>query len=114
MKQEIKDLIDDLYNKRPNWEGDIIDLPDAEKDMLVLWWLLAYPSWQDDYISPAIETAKRVGYLRLLYKSKDSASVMLKDEMYLSLETTLRECVLEYYVENHMKPEAFAGYERGQ
>jgi hypothetical protein len=113
MKKQVKDYVDDLVH-RCDWEGDVIDLSDDQKDALVLEWLLAYPSWQDDYISPAICVSKRVGYLRLLYRSNDPASLMLKDEMYLSLETTLRESVLEYYGETYTKPEAFAGYEAGQ
>jgi hypothetical protein len=116
MKQQVKDYIDSLIYGGDNFQGDIIDLSDEQKDTLVLEWLLAYPSWQDDYIPAFLCNSKRVGYLRLLYKCNDPASQMLKDEMYLSLESTMRDLIEEYYQQEHtnLKPEPFAGYERGQ
>ena len=68
MKQQVKDYIDSLIYGGDNFQGDIIDLSDEQKDTLVLEWLLAYPSWQDDYIAPCLCNSKRVGYLRLLHK----------------------------------------------
>lgn len=116
MKQEIKWLIDDFVRADAKWEGDIIDLCDGKKDVLSYEWLRAYPSWLDDYLPVAITgTVSQIEYLDVLYrKGNDKASLMLKDALYLSLETSLREIVQEHFCTEHMEAETFAGYERGQ
>ena len=47
-------------------------------------------------------------------QGNDRASLMLKDAIYLSLETTIRDRVEEYYLAEHAEAEPFAGYEAGQ
>tara|TARA_R110000765_G_scaffold348289_1_gene438398 strand:- start:369 stop:719 length:351 start_codon:yes stop_codon:yes gene_type:complete len=116
MKQELRWLIDDLVRADAKWEGDIIDLCDGKKDVLCYEWLRVHWSWLDDYLPVAITgTVHQIQYLDALYaQGSDRASLMLKDAIYLSLETSIRDAVLEYYSEEHMKAEAFAGYEAGQ
>lgn len=116
MKNEIKFLIEDFYNKYDNWDGDIIDLEDEDKDVLCYEWLKAYPSWLDDCMPACISsTASQLQYLELLYtKGTDTVSETLKGIIYLDLECSMRERVQEHFCEAHMKPEPFAGYERGQ
>jgi len=116
MKQEIKWLIDDFVRADAKWEGDIIDLCDGKKDVLCYEWLRAYPSWLDDYLPVAITgTVSQIEYLDVLYRQgNDKASLMLKDALYLSLETSLRDTVEEYYLEEHVEAEPFAGYGAGE
>ena len=116
MKQEIKWLIDDFVRADAKWEGDIIDLCDGKKDVLCYEWLRVHSSWLDDYLPVAITgTVHQIEYLDALYaQGNDRASLMLKDAIYLSLETTIRDRVEEYYLEEHAEAEPFAGYEAGQ
>ena len=116
MKKEIKWLIDDFYRVNQKWEGDIIDLIDSEKDVLCYEWLRAYPSWMDDYLPCCITgTVSQLEFLDMLYtEGTDSVSLRLKDAIYLSLETSLRDMVQEYFCEEHMEAEPFAGYGAGE
>ncbi len=116
MKQEIKFLIEEFYNKYQDWDGDIIDLTDADKDLLCYEWLRAYTSWMDDYLPVAITgTVSQIEFLDLLYsKGTDEASQLLKGAIYLALETSLREIVADQFCEEHMVAEPFAGYGRGE
>lgn len=116
MKQEIKDLIDDFYRYTPNWDGDIIDLTDVQKDVLCYEWLRVYTSWLDDHIPCCIiGTDSQIEFLDMLYMhGTDKVSMRLKDAIYLSLECTLRERVQDHFCEEHMEAEPFAGYGRGQ
>lgn len=116
MKQEILTLIEDFNEEYKNWEGDIIDLSDEHKDLLCYEWLLAYPSWMDDYLPVCITGIKsQIEFLDLLYaKGTDEASQLLKGAIYLELECSLRERVADLFCEEHMEAEPFAGYEAGQ
>ena len=116
MKQEIRWLIDDFVRADAKWGGDVIDLCDGKKDVLCYEWLRVHQSWLDDYLPVAITgTVHQNQYLNALYaQGNDRASLMLKDAIYLSLETTLRDRVEEYYLEEHTEAEPFAGYEAGQ
>jgi hypothetical protein len=72
-------------------------------------------SWWDDCL-PAMSERQQTALLDELYRGENSKlSNMMKDEIYLTLEPTLRDLVQEIYNElNHVQPEPFAGYERGQ
>jgi hypothetical protein len=116
MKDVIKFLIEDFHNKYQDWDGDIIDLTEDDKDLLCYEWLKAYPSWLDDCLPACIigqET--QLYYLDMLYtKGTDDVSQLQKCFIYLEAEEALREKVQEHFCEAHMKAEPFAGYERGQ
>lgn len=116
MKQVIKNLIDEIYNYEENWEGDIIDLSEEDKDILCYMWLRAYPSWLDDTIPACIHgTESQIEFLDMLYsKGADAVSLRLKDAIYLYLESGLRERVQDHFCEAHMEAEPFAGYGRGE
>jgi hypothetical protein len=116
MKNEIVFLIDDFVNKYQDWDGDIIDLTDEDKDVLCYEWLTAYPSWLDDTIPACIHgTQSQIEFLDMLYsKGADAVSLRLKDAIYLYLESGLRERVQDHFCEAHMKAEPFAGYGRGE
>ena len=116
MKQEIRWLIDDFVRADAKWGGDVIDLCDGKKDVLCYEWLRVHSSWLDDYLPVAITgTVHQIEYLDALYaQGNDRASLMLKDAIYLSLETTIRDRVEEYYLAEHAEAEPFAGYEAGQ
>ena len=116
MKQEILSLIEDFNEEYKNWDGDIIDLSDEHKDLLCYEWLLAYPSWMDDYLPVCISGIKsQIEFLDLLYaKGTDEASQLLKGAIYLELESALRERVADLFCEEHIEVEPFAGYGRGE
>tara|TARA_R100000951_G_scaffold53921_1_gene45403 strand:- start:429 stop:755 length:327 start_codon:yes stop_codon:yes gene_type:complete len=105
MKDEIVFLIDDFVNKYQSWDGDIIDLTDADKDVLCYEWLRAYPSWMDDYLPCCITgTVSQLEFLDMLYaKGTDAVSIRLKDAIYLELETSLRDRVQDHFCEEHME-----------
>ena len=116
MKDEIKFLIEDFHNKYQDWDGDIIDLSEDDKDLFCYEWLKAYPSWLDDCLPACIigqET--QLEYLDMLYtQGTDDVSQLQKCFIYLEAEEALREKVLEHFCEEHMKAEPFAGYGRGE
>ena len=97
-----------------NWQGDLIDLNDYDKDTLCYAFLLQMTSWWDDVLPPTV--VNQQVFLDVLYHTdSNTVSHMLKDAIYLTLESTLRDLVQEIYDElNHVQPEPFAGYERGQ
>jgi len=99
MKQEIKWLIEEFVNSDAKWCGDIIDLCDAKKDVLCYEWLRAKPTWMDDCLPAAITgTVNQLAYLDTLYlQGSDKASLMLKDAIYLELETSLRDRIQDHY-----------------
>jgi len=116
MKNEIVFLIDDFVNKYQDWDGDIIDLTEDDKDLLCYEWLKAYPSWLDDCLPACIVGRHtQLEYLKILYTNgTDDASQLLKCFIYLDAEEALREKVQDHFCEAHMKAEPFAGYEAGQ
>lgn len=115
IKQNLELQISNMQPRYKNWDGDLIDLNGCDKDNLCYAFLLQMKSWWDDCL-PAMSERQQTALLDELYRGENSKlSNMMKDEIYLTLEPTLRDVVQEVYDElNHVQPEPFAGYERGQ
>lgn len=119
MKKVIEDQIDEIVRgitpEYRSWEGDIIELTDKHKDTFCYYFLVNMPSWWDDYLPPVI--VNQAKFLEELYwnSMQTQISCILRDDIYLSLENTLRELVQESYDRVYnVESEPFAGYERGQ
>lgn len=119
MKKAIEDKFDEmvagLESEYISWDGDIIDLTDTHKDAFCYYFLLNMPSWWDDYFPPVV--INQAEFLDELYwnSMQTQISCILRGDIYLSLETTLRELVQESYDRVYdVQPEPFAGYERGE
>jgi hypothetical protein len=113
--KRIKFLVYNIQNSYRDWDGDLIDLEDYDKDAVCYTFLLNMESWWDDMLPPVVINQKE--FLDSLYQNiePDQTSVTLRNAIYLNLESTLREWVQEAYDElNNVQPEPFAGYGRGQ
>jgi len=98
-----------------NFDGNVIVLSDEHKDELCYNFLLNFHSWWDDVLPPV--TACRLGFLDELYNRSlgQNLSEIIRNDIYLYLELHLNDVVTEVYNEVfNIKPEPFAGYERGQ
>jgi hypothetical protein len=112
---KFQEIVLGLEPEYRTWEGDLIDLNDTHKDAFCYYFLLNMPSWWDDYLPPV--TINQAEFLDELYwnSMQTQISCMLREDIYLSLESTLRELVQEAYdVAYNIQPEEFAGYARGQ
>jgi len=115
VKQNLELLVANIQPFYTNWDGDLIDLTDYDKDSACYKFLLQMPSWLDDVLPPCISHQK--DFLDCLYNDieSDMCSQVLKSAIYLHLEQTLRVLVQEVFDEiNNVQPEPFAGYERGE
>tara|TARA_R110000803_G_scaffold174924_1_gene237488 strand:+ start:827 stop:1189 length:363 start_codon:yes stop_codon:yes gene_type:complete len=115
VKQNLELLVANIQKSYRNWDGDLIDLTDYDKDSACYKFLLQMDSWLDDVLPPCISNRKY--FLDVLYMDieSDACSNLLKNAIYLHLEPTLRDLVQEaYYSVNNVQQEAFAGYERGE
>ena len=114
IKQNLELQISNMQPRYKNWDGDLIDLNDYDKDTICYTFLRQMESWWDDMLPPVV--INQAQFLDALYHdTRDTVSTMLKNAIYLSLELALRGLVQEIYDElNHVQPEPFAGYERGQ
>jgi hypothetical protein len=113
--QNLELLIANIQPSYRNWDGDLIDLTDYDKDSACYKFLLQMDSWLDDVLPPCISNQK--DFLDCLYNDieSDMCSQVLKSSIYLHLEPLLRDLVQEaYYIVNNIQPEPFAGYERGE
>jgi hypothetical protein len=113
--KSIKDVLPQMQDDNPKFSGDLLELDDESKDTLCHAWLKCMPSWQDDFLPPACtDQAKFLDHL-YLHSKVETLSINMRDDIYMGLENKLRELVWEVYCEiNLLKPEEFAGYERGQ
>lgn len=108
-------IVDDLHSEYRNWDGDVMLLTDTHKDIICYHFLLNMKTWWDDVLPPVI--VNQAEFLEELYwnSMKTQISCILRGDIYLSLESTLRDLVQDSYDRvNQIKPEPFAGYERGQ
>jgi len=115
VKQNLELLINNIQSSYKNWDGDLIDLTDYDKDSACYSFLLQMDSWLDDVLPPCIIDQK--SFLDKLYHDleSDACSILLKNAIYLHLEPTLSDLVQEAYdCVNNIQPEPFAGYERGE
>ena len=114
IKQNLELQINNIQLRYKNWDGDLIDLNDYDKDTICYTFLRQMESWWDDMLPPVV--INQAQFLDALYHGQpDTVSTMLRGAIYLSLELCLRDLVQEIYDElNEVEPEPFAGYERGQ
>jgi hypothetical protein len=113
--KRIKFLVYNIQNSYRDWDGDLIDLEDSDKDAVCYTFLLNMESWWDDMLPPVVTNQKE--FLDSLYQSiePDQTSIALRNAIYLDLESTLRDWVQGAYDElNNVKLEPFAGYGRGE
>ena len=115
-QQDATIIIGHVQNRFPRWEGDIIDLSDADKDAFCYHFLQHMESWWDDVLPTSMSQEPKVIHAIYAQREKDSRLAnLIKGDIYLVLESTLRDLIQEIYDEiNHVQPEPFAGYERGQ
>lgn len=98
-----------------HFDGNTIVMSDEHKDEICYNFLLNFRSWWDDLLPPCVE--KQAVFLRYLYQETEDEelSCILRGDIYLKLELHLNDLVSEVYNEVfNIKPEAFAGYARGQ
>jgi len=114
-QDRLDDIVSGLFPEYRNWEGDLIDLSDGHKDHICYHFLICMPSWWDDCFPPCV--VNREDFLHELYLNSGSQSIsaIIRDDIYLALEHTLRDLVQESFKRVHnIQPEPFAGYERGE
>ncbi len=115
-KEDAERIMSHIQKKMPKWEGDIIDLSDDDKDAFCYHFLQHMESWWDDVLPTSSMSQEPIIHAIYAQREKDSRLAnLIKGDIYLVLEPTLRDLVQEIYDEiNHVQPEPFAGYERGQ
>ena len=114
VQQNLELMVSNIQSSYKNWDGDLVDLTDYDKDSACYTFLGQMDSWLDDLLPPCIINQKE--FMDKLYHEleSDECSILLKNAIYLHLETTLRDLVQEaYYSVNNIQQEAFAGYARG-
>ena len=115
-KQEATVIIGYVVKIYPRWDGDLIDLGDDDKDAFCYHFLQNMESWWDDVLPAVCENQEAA--LHAIYAQSEREqrlATLLKNDIYLYVESTLRELIQELYDElNEVEPEPFAGYERGE
>lgn len=114
-KDWLSDTLPEYAPQYRHFTGEIIDYTDAHKDNICYNFLINFPSWWDDVLPPV--TACRFGFLDELYNRSfgQNLSEIIRNDIYLSLESHLSEIVEEVYNDVFdIQPEEFAGYEVGQ
>jgi len=97
------------------WQGDLIDLTDEDKDTMCYFFLKNMPTWWDDYLPPNL--LDQHNFLDELYTNSRSEQISctLRESIYLTLETFLREKVQDSYARVLEIPtEEPQGWRRGQ
>ena len=100
-KTEFKEwLSDTLPEYAPHYRhllGDLMCYSDGHKDWICYNFLINFPTWWDDVLPPA--TSCRAGFIDKLYNSSlnEDLSGMIRDDIYLSLESHLSKIVEEVY-----------------
>lgn len=117
--KQFKDFLWDAMHKyeseAKNFTGDIIDLTDDHKDELCYQWFKAMPSWRDDYLPVSCSDQEQFLDHLYLHSKIETLSIKMRDDIYMSLESTLRDIIDGVYGEYYRVPEEeFAGYARGQ
>ena len=114
-KDWLSDTLPEYATQYRHFTGELIDYTDAHKDDICYNFLINFPTWWDDVLPPA--TAYRAQFLDNLYNHSlnQSLSGVIRDDIYLSLESHLSEIVEEVYNDAfNVQPEEFAGYGRGE
>ena len=121
MKDSESEFKDWLSNIMPfyckeyrEFEGNVMELSDFDKDFVCMKFLSCFPSWMDDVVPPC--TINKSNYLHGIYDDSDCHFLEeIRGDIYLELESKLDELMREVWAEySNDKPEPFAGYEVGQ
>jgi hypothetical protein len=96
-KDWLSDTLPEYATQYRHFTGELIDYTDAHKDDICYNFLINFPTWWDDVLPPA--TAYRAQFLDNLYNHSlnQSLSGVIRDDIYLSLESHLSEIVEEVY-----------------
>ena len=110
----LEDNLPRMANDYRHFDGNIMAMSDEHKDEICYNFLLNFKSWWDDVLPACVR--HRASFVRSLYQTEDEdISLILRGDIYLSLESHLADFVDEAFWENfNIKPEPFAGYERGE
>ena len=111
----LEDNLPRIIKDYRHFDGNIIVMSDEHKDEICYNFLLNFESWWDDVLPPCLVNPKV--FLRYLYEEMwcEDLSCILRGDIYLALELHLNDVVTEVYNEVfNIKPEPFAGYERGE
>ena len=111
----LEDNLPRIMKDYRHFDGNVIVMSDEHKDELCYNFLLNFKSWWDDVLPPCL--VRPEVFLRYLYEETEDEdlSCIMRGDIYLSLELHLNDVVTEVYNEVfNIKPEDFAGYERGQ
>jgi hypothetical protein len=114
-KDWLSDTLPEYAPQYRHFTCELIDYTDGHKDEICYNFLINFPSWWDDMLPPV--TSCRTGFIDELYikSNNQSLSNIIRDDIYLSLESHLSEIVEEVYNDVfNVQPEEFAGYEVGQ
>ncbi len=114
-KDWLSDTLPEYAPQYRHFTGELIDYTDAHKDDICYNFLINFPSWWDDVLPPS--TVYRAGFIEELYSNSfnQSLSGMIRDDIYLALESHLSEIVEEVYNDVfNVEADEFAGYEVGQ
>jgi len=111
----LEDNLPRIVKDYRHFDGNVIVMSDEHKDELCYNFLLNFTSWWDDVLPPCLSRPKQFLYYLYDEAVDDDISCIMRGDIYLYLELHLNDVVNEVYHEVfNIKPEPFAGYERGQ
>lgn len=111
----LSDTLPEYAPQYRHFTGELIGYTDYHKDDICYNFLINFPSWWDDILPPS--TVCRFGFIEELYSRSfnQNLSFMIRDDIYLALESHLSEIVKEVYNDVfNVEADEFAGYEVGQ
>ena len=122
MKDSESKFKDWLSNAMPEYsrgyrefDGNVMELSDFDKDFVCKSFLDCFPSWIDDLVPPCAVDQQE--YLNKVYEEGSNCTLkdLIRGYIYLELESKLDELMREVWAEyRNAKPEPFPGYEVGQ
>jgi len=114
-KDWLSDTLPEYAPQYRHFNGDLMYYSDEHKDWICFAFLEHFPSWWDDVLPPCLTRPKQ--FLHYLYDEAvdEDISFVLRGDIYLLLESHLRDIVEEVYNDVYnVETEEFAGYEVGQ
>ena len=114
-KDWLSDTLPEYAPHYRHFNGDLMCYSDEHKDWICFAFLEHFPSWWDDVLPPCLTRPKQ--FLHYLYDEAvdEDISFVLRGDIYLLLESHLRDIVEEVYNDVYnVETEEFAGYEVGQ
>jgi len=114
-KDWLSDTLPEYAPQYRHFNGDLMCYLDEHKDWICFAFLEHFPSWWDDFLPPCLVRPNE--FLAELYAEAECGNLysILRDDIYLALESTLCPIVQEVYNDVYnVETEEFAGYEVGQ